>query len=371
MPNYRSKFYDWAAREAGIDSKVANKAKPYVMAASDYKARGMKRFLESIFSHKGAGSTRKVTRSQSKRKSMPKRKAVHHVARSGSKKSVVKRSKKGSRSKKSLKARVSKLEKYGPKNACHDFRRLDSNYVANASNSAAYRVMSAYNASIREAAIDSLKYIDRGATPASDNISLVDPTYKTDIHFANFYSKFCVRNNNSIPAVVDIYCFRAKDDTSLTPVDCMTATDATYGITNADINVLTYPSDFDLVKRQWSMVKHARLTLQAGDETFMVHTFKNDLYNPEMKDTLSTTYIKGDIIWVCRCQGIIAHDATTEENIGYADAQVDLVNYMKFLVKYPSDSVVHNIETSVNLDSLTVPEAAGPSVDAAVNDDHN
>lgn len=284
---------------------------------------------------------------------------------------VGKKKRKGRAKSRTLKKRVAALERYGPKLANHDYRRMDVNYVANSVNSCAYRIMSCYNASIRQAAIDDLPYIDRGATPALDSLDLTNLGVKADISFRDIYIKLTVRNNNSIASRVDVYLCRAKMDSSFTPITALTTADAKYGITNADTNVMTFPSDFDIFKTHFKIVKHVKHVLQAGDELIQTYSQKSDKYDPEYVDDVSETYIKGDLIWLIRIQGILSHDVTTEENVGLSDGQVDLLNTMKMKVRYPSDAPFKKIETNVNLDTLTDAQAAGPVVDSNLQDDHN
>lgn len=284
---------------------------------------------------------------------------------------TTKKRRKSTRRKKSLKKRVAVLERNQPKLATHDYRRLDSGSLANAINQCNYLILSAYTIGVRETAIDALKYMDRAATPAPDDINLTNTGLAAGIHFKDIYTKLLVRNNNSIPCDVDIYCLKSKEAQSDTPIQSMTGSDAKYGITDAQTNILCHPSDFDGFKNSWNIIKHQKARLQSGDELCQVYTQKKGIYDPENADDEAESYIRGDIVWLVRLQGICAHDTTTEENVAYADAQVDVINHMKMKVSYPSDAPFYQIETDNNMSGVAAAEVAGPNVAPSLVDDHN
>ena len=80
--------------------------------------------------------------------------------------------------------------------------------------------------------------------------------------------------------------------------------------------------------------------------------------------------MKGDIICVARLQGVVAHDATTESNVGLGNGGVDILIKTKWKIRYNGNlPIKYFAESGVgSVDTLTTPSIAGPAVDITVEE---
>lgn len=264
--------------------------------------------------------------------------------------------------KRSLKKRVRALERMSKNIAVHDYRYTDSIQVTHNNNECAYGIINGCTAQSIEESIDNLTFIDRAATPALDSIDLRTLGRHHDVNVADIFCSVVLRNNAVIPCIVDIYTLIAKDDTGYTPLTAMTQDDANYNVTDSNVNIQTYPSDFALFNRKYKIVKHARSQLNGGDEMKMVYSRKLRKYDPEVNDEINT-YNAGDQFFFIRTMGVVAHDATTTTSVGRGDGGVDVVFQRKWKIKYPSDAKFKTIEPVNQLDTMAVnAEVSGPNV---------
>lgn len=281
-----------------------------------------------------------------------------------------KRSRKGKRS---LKQRLVALEKSQQKWATHELRHMSGAQLTFGSSVANYVAIGCFNSSHIETAMDNLAYLDRSATPALDTINLLTSGYGAqDIKVKDLYGRMTVRNNNEVDAIVDIYMCQAKSDDSEDPLQVQTSDDANYqavGLTlNAQTDVMLFPTDFSYFKKMWKIVGHTKGHLRSGDELHLTYTQKERTYDPSHKDINTESFQRGDTVWLIRAQGVVGHSALVEEDICLTDGSLDYVNYRKHTIKYKSDAAFHKIETVNQLATPTDAEAAGPAVDAGLED---
>lgn len=289
-------------------------------------------------------------------------------ARTNTTKSV-KRYKRSPSKKKSLRSRVVALEKTKPKLATYDYRNLDGSYISGVENQVFYKTQQSVGYALLEVASDSIPFIDRGATPAIDDVDLTDQTIAHPMDFRDLYSKIEFKNNNELTAVLDVYSLVVKDSTSITPESAMTSQDATYGITDADTNLLIYPTDFPMFQEHFKIVKHAKVVLKCGDTFKMTWNLRRRLYDPKHVDSNPATYHKGDHIWFMRIVGHITHGITDLTKVGSGDPQVDYHILRKVKLKYTAETPFHKIETLNSLDTMTGgAEEAGPAADPSLVD---
>lgn len=304
-----------------------------------------------------------LPRNGSKRKSMSKA-TYHSKARLGHSKHA-KRSRR-TRTKVPLAKRVRTLERNQPKQAVREVRNMDAWTHINAANQCAYSEYPAFDNALIESVLDDLPYVDRATTPALDTVDLRNQGLELNLGIRDIYSKITARNNYAIPVIADLYMLQIKNQSDIADIATMLNTaDDQLQVATASTNVMTHPSDFKLFNETFKVLKHQKATLDAGDEFVMTYTRKNHSYDTEYVDDLSNpTYYKGNIAFLLRTQGVVAHDATTDTNVGLGDGQLDVVLYRKFKLYYDGDAPFRTINITNSLDTVAAPETAGPAVGA-------
>lgn len=264
-----------------------------------------------------------------------------------------------------LSSRLKKLEKYGVQLAKRLVRANEYGQCKHDPNGAAYDAYGMWQPSTWEAHIDDLRFIDRGATPAIDDINLQNQTIGHDIHFINIVLTNVCRNNGQIPVNCATYWYRSKVDTSTSPLAHMTSMDDQMGITDANVNFNIYPTDFKAnISKQWKLLKVAKATLNGGDELKSSVAIKHFQQNPKYNDIFSSTYSKGSVVVLVRTSGVIAHDATTTTEVGTGDGGVDIQHRLVYTIVYPSDANFRDIQTVNGGGTFgAAPEVVGPNVD--------
>lgn len=274
----------------------------------------------------------------------------------------------GRRTKKSLKSRVVALEKYTPKHSTHDYRQAVVFQALCAENECSYTESAGITATNMEQALTSLRFIDRGAPPAADEIDLSTVVGNNQkILFKDLMSCFTAKNNGHLAVDIRIYKFKCTGNTDTGVVLFMEADeDATLtGTTDASTSTLVYPSDFRLLRQAWQLMDTTSVRLNPGDETKAYANVKSRVYNPQVKDNdpLTPSYIKGDILWCIRVVGTISHGITDTTQIGLCDGGVDCHVLRQYKVKYQGDSVYDRIEILNSLNNMPGgAEQAGPNV---------
>lgn len=272
--------------------------------------------------------------------------ATKRGARTGVTHGVTKKTGGGKRKKPTLKKRVAILEKNMPKEATYEYRWIRNGQLNGVVAAATYDTFVMYDSAAIEASIDALKYVnDAGAVINVDTTAL---GIRSEIQLKDFYSKIVLRNNFQLSAHVDVYGCVCIKPTASPPLTTMTDDDGNVGITNAESNIHTYPSDFKLFRQHWKIAKHAKVNLRSGDSAEVVYSRKYRKYDPELHD-VSNTYEVGDFVWFLRTVGGVSHDATATTSVGTADPTIDVVINTKWKVKYPSDLPFHYIETLTTL----------------------
>lgn len=290
----------------------------------------------------------------------------HYRARQQTTRVVAKKNRRAHHTKATMKQRLNKLEKYGIQLARYKARDTIYFQINNAVNVCAYTEKGSIDSVFIETRIDSLPYINT-ADSAIVNINLTASGISNDVTIENCYSKLLVKNNWHLPSEVSVYWFQCVDNTSTLPVAYMLADDANFGITDADTNYQIWPSDFPALRKTWKILKVDKAVLNAGDELQSVHLRPRFKYNPETKDALLVTYLKGDVWCVIRTQGVLCHDVTTTTEIGLCETRLDCSLSKRMDVRYSSDAKFTKFETSEFSGTLAAGgETAGPQVEDIV-----
>lgn len=265
-----------------------------------------------------------------------------------------------------LKKKVNELSRDQVVSYYH-YRDINPGQVTGTVNLATYHVITLFDKTRIGQMCDDLPFMDRAATPATDTIDPTTQTLENEVHFDSMYAKLRLVNNFEIPATFDIYLCKFKIDTSSTPLATLTSGDADVGITDADTNVLTFPSDFKEFQKTFHIVKHAKFVLKAGDEFVFTHQRKNYRYDRLLANQSGTSYNKGDEHILIRHEGAVAHDTTTSSLVGLGDGGCDYVLKRKAVIRYQGDLNFRKIETVNNLGAISTAEVAGPAIDTTTD----
>lgn len=181
-------------------------------------------------------------------------------------------------------------------------------------------------------------------------LDTADPTTLTashDIKFKNIHSRITVRNNNSVPADIKIYCCKVKSDTSNGVLATYTAALADQCVTaGADTeSPLMYLTDMERVREEFDIDCVKDITLPHGKQVTASHNTGEFNYDPSHIDTETTAYQKAfkAFLWVVRVQGQLGHDSvqfTTE--LGLGKTTVDVMVENKAEIIYNSGGVALN-----------------------------
>lgn len=184
-------------------------------------------------------------------------------------------------------------------------------------------------------------------------------------------TKYCIRNNYLHPVVVDAYVCKPKSSTGVGPhtqvdngFDRMAVAG---GIINR--NPSLYPTHSKLFVDGWKILRHEKVTLEAGSEIIMAHyeTFKN--YDPKYCDIYTDPYLpKYSRHLMVRIQGVCAHDVTNDSLVGISEAKVDIVMFRKIQIVYPGNfAPLQTIADSIQMDAVADDEVAAQN--GIVHDD--
>lgn len=299
------------------------------------------RFLTPIIADKAydyytSGSKR------NRSKSVVKTVARQSKAQTGRVVSVKKYKKKGPKKSLSLKKRVAKIEKDVRSTKAVKMGREQYYFQLRAANNQCnYHTGGMITTSVFETFMNDLKYYDfANATPAVVDVDVLQPN-AVSIYNAftikNNYCKFEIANNNACSVSVRFYDYEYTAHTSYSPLGMMTVQDNFIGITSADTNEQVYPGDFSTILSKYVKLKSTRnFNLAPGDMVNFGISIKDFHYSPEISDILSTTYKKGDRVYLMRIEGLLAHGATTDTETGIQSVGVDCRMSRFIDIVYPS-----------------------------------
>lgn len=279
--------------------------------------------------------------------------------------------KKGTSKRRTLKKRVDDLEKFKTNFSKKIFRELTYTKHSCNDNECAYTQFSAVTSLNLEGSVDNLRFLDRSVGDDVE-VSMINASaaIKRNIVFRDIYCAVRARNNYSIPCELTFYWFLTTENTDVSISSKITTSGTNLNISSPLTDLNVYPSDLDVLKRSYKILRTEKVTLNAGDQAESKYTRHMKKYDPTYLDNLPASEdanVKGDINCVIRIQGVLAHDTTTSSNVGRADASCDLEFYRKWSVVYPSDARFMEFETTNN-GSAIVGEVAGPNVVNIVED---
>lgn len=258
-----------------------------------------------------------------------------------------KKPKKKSRRKKTLKSRISALEKNKTPDTTLEYRRIVP-YKVNVSTVNTVRV-SQFNG-IRHDLIEA----------GIDNIDGVNYTTKnTNVLIRNGYQKFTIKNARTANCEIAIAVFKCIDDDDEGPIQvaldhladrgipgpsiptyvaevASTATDANIP-GHADFAVgqnwqALYCFNKQAMSTKWVQVgKVTNVKLDPGDTFVFTVPYPRMKYRPERKKNEDFNYLANyDYKIVMRTRGDLSHDATNHNRVGYSLQGLDIMKELKF-----------------------------------------
>lgn len=159
-------------------------------------------------------------------------------------------------------------------------------------------------------------------------------TYYRDYLFKTVHTNLTIRNNYQIPAKVTVYVCVPKEDTSIAPDTAFTNGLADVGNPSSS-SPLVYLTDSDEFNDLWKIQSSKSKLLLPGVQFHVSYSNNNISYSPATIDSHSLSYQKrfGSYVILVRCEGIIAHDSSADQQ-GMAQAGVDLTWDTTYKVEY-------------------------------------
>lgn len=175
-------------------------------------------------------------------------------------------------------------------------------------------------------------------------------------------AKYCLRNNYLHPVVLDCYVCKPKNATGVLPhvqvANGLTTMATTAGVVTNGTSL--YPTHSKLFNDGWKVLRHEKVTLEAGSEIIMAHyeTFKNfdNRYLAIYTETYTPKYTR---ILMVRMQGVCGHDVADATKVGITEAQIDIVLHRKIQIVYPGNfAPLQTIHPVISLDAVADDEVA-------------
>lgn len=170
------------------------------------------------------------------------------------------------------------------------------------------------------------------------------------------YSKITIRNNQTTPMEVDIYCMVAKADTGSSPNAFFTSGLADIGNPSSTAPNI-YISDSPHVSANWKTVKHKRKVLDSGKELRLSHS-ESFTFNPSLADSQQDVYQKryGAYVYVVRIMGSLGHEAAL---VGLTSAKADFMLERKYTMEYDGGQDFTTLVVNDDMDTPTVDHKTG------------
>lgn len=273
----------------------------------------------------------------------------HHMVRS------VRRSRRKTNTLRSVAKKVNKLTKKVSTNYSQfDSFSNDAFGLTSAINRCNYGFYTLMDASFIELTLAKIPWVNPAAVATKTDIDTTTVTKPTKFA-VNTHARFCIRNNNLIPAVVDAYILQPKSDSAISPTAAISNGLAAMQGTAAvvDISPSFYPTTSKYFRDNWKIVRHVKRTIETGAEIILSHNEKFT-YDMLYKSTVTSLYKKKYTrILLVRTQGVCAHDLTTPGLVGWAASTLDMIIQRKISLTWPGNLVpIFGISDSIGVDAL-------------------
>jgi hypothetical protein len=248
------------------------------------------------------------------------RSGVEIVARQGRQRKSAKVTRRRTRrKKKSLRKRVSALEKNSTQYSNKISRVRTYGSALCEDNQVSYSTVPTWYPSHWEGLINDLKFYDVKHAGTNQIVSsdATDTGYLGDVNFANIYCRLRVKNAWDIPVRVTVYTLQYKDEMSDSAGTVLTNCDDPQGVTDVAINPCTFPQDFSYWNSKFKVLQTDKAVLQGGDEMVSSYSRKYMKYDPEIHDLESgPTYDRQSVVFFIRLEGMLAYDAVNDLRSG-------------------------------------------------------
>lgn len=248
------------------------------------------------------------------------------------------RKRKRSKKSRSLKARISAVEKSCVADlSTLVYRNWAGQQIITTAGASAYNSFSVNDAGFIELALAQLRFFDP-AVPGT----IVTGNGATGTYERRFGIKSScileIKNNYQIPVNLEVHEFRANSDTTQTPYTYANTllNDNSNAGASALLNPLINVKDARGLGEMWKSMNTKYLTLLPGETCTMSASIPAIEYDPSefdnhamdyQVDWFSTSYLVG-------VTGTIGHDVTTSSEIGFTQAGVDCVFKRQASIRY-------------------------------------
>jgi len=202
------------------------------------------------------------------------------------------------------------------------YRIMESLKIASI-NQVIYAARALNNVSVLEGVIDAVKYFDPNDPGTLITVNLATPTFQQKVRFTKSYLVGNIRNNYSVPCVVDCYFLNVKKDTNIEPDTAMSNSLA--DLSNAAItSPLIYPTDCHDFTDLYKIVKHKKQLLNPGQEFNFSGSCPSFSYDVSLSDSHTSSYQKyfNGSVMLTRVEGVMGHGQTS--GVGQLKGGVDI-----------------------------------------------
>lgn len=230
--------------------------------------------------------------------------------------------------------------------------RITGRNVA-AVNAASYADLGILSTSFYETVLAQLRYYDPTAPATLVQADGTTGSFMKDFLFSKVYVRLVARNNYQVPCTVVVYSCNVKEDTSIQCLTAMTNGLADVGNPTAT-SPLVYPTDSPQFSDLWKIVKTSRKVLQPGEEIVVTHSAKSFFYDPSLVDSHAVSFQArySGFGMMIRCEGVLAHDTTLDEQ-GTIACGVDYQVTRTCQVKYAAGADIEYLYVTDGSDAFT------------------
>lgn len=305
---------------------------------------------------------RKRTNTRSKRKG----KARVNMPRKYKRKSKRKMRRTKGISARQVKAMISRSTKYLESPIQVD-RHLNGDSISCAVNLCSYNEYFIGSTTTLEGLLANYKKVDdAGAGDAVNTITMSTAGYNCRLKIVSGTEKLTMRNSIKIPVQVDLYWITPKYNASSAPSACLEhgADDLSLGDSDWQVEPWFYPGHAKTFRDLYRVDRHKKVFLEPGQSTVAWLKMKpNITYDPNTNDYNSHTYRRRFCkFMLIRLQGTVSHDQTTNTNVGFGDARLDIVRQTTYKYRFVQANNIKYDQYTDALDALAVAEQPGVDI---------
>lgn len=188
-----------------------------------------------------------------------------------------------------------------------------------------------------------LRYFNPAIPGTLTTANAASGTYHRKMTIKSTSSKCIVKNNYNIGCKVKIYAVVPKHTTNTPPLTAFTNGMADQGNpTSNSPNI--YLTDSTQFKDLFKIADTKSATLLPGQEMSCTYYSKSFTFDPAEFDALSDNYNPDwkSVIYIVRIEGLLSHDAGTDNLRGLNNSKVDVLTKTKIVISYDSGGVALN-----------------------------